>query len=381
MKKRRFFAFLLIILLLLAPTLSANAAVECSARGAVVMEATSGVTLYEKNGDLPLPEASTTKIMTALLVLERADLSATVTVSERAASVEGSQLGLTAGEELSVRDLLYVLMMKSGNDAAVALAEGVCGTEEKFVEKMNEKAAALGLTNTVFRNSHGLPAEGHQTTARELAELTAVALENEDFRNLVSTQRARLTYKDMIIANSNKLLYTCDGVFGVKTGYTKAAGRCLVSAAERKGVTLICVTLNDGNDWQDHADLYDACFGRVSRKEVISQGAYRTSVPLLSGEEPAPLRNSLPLTCITVDGVPLPYKEEVHTVPMLFAPVEEGVTLGEIRLVSARGRRVDRSPLNTLRAVEQKKEERTFFGSFPLKLRKLWRAITSGTAS
>jgi len=378
--KKRLCGLMLIFLLLFSPQ-PARAVTGCFAKGAAVIEASSGTVLYEKNGNLPLPEASTTKIMTALLTLELTDPQTRITVSPRAAAVEGSQLGLTAGEELTVSDLLHVLMLKSGNDAAVALAEGVCGSEEKFVEKMNEKATFLGLKNTHFENPHGLPAEGHRTTARELAELTAVALENEAFRALVSTQRARLEYKDLIITNSNKLLYTCQGVFGVKTGYTKAAGRCLVSAAERKGVTLICVTLNDGNDWQDHADLYDACFARVSRKEVIPQGGFHSTVPILSGDGDAPVNNSVSLTCVTLDGAPLPYEIRTNTVPMLFAPVDEGRTLGEVQLVSSRGRTVDRSALNTVRQISIKKEERTFSGSFPIKMRKLWKALTSGIAS
>ncbi|MBO5222422.1 MAG: D-alanyl-D-alanine carboxypeptidase [Clostridia bacterium] len=378
---KRWICVLLSLLFLPAVPLSVAGSVTCSARGAVVLEAASGIALYEKNADLQLPEASTTKIMTALLVLERADPTQKIKVSAKAAAVEGSQLGLTAGEELSVADLLYVLMMKSGNDAAVALAEGIGGSEERFVAMMNERAEKMGLKNTCFRNPHGLPDEEHYTTARDLGELTAAALENPKFRALVSTRQARLEYKDMIITNSNKLLYTCDGVFGVKTGFTKAAGRCLVSAAERQGVTLICVTLNDGNDWDDHATLYDACFARVSRREVVVQGTHRCSVPVLGGEGAAVLKNSLSLTCVTVDGIPVPYSLQEKTLPMLFAPVEECRTLGYLVLLSDKGRVLDSSPLNTIQRVEQKKEERTFAGSFLLKLRKLWRTLTSEIAS
>ena len=377
---KRIFALLLTILLLTVLTPSFSAEISCSAKGAVVMEACSEKTLFEQNADLPLPEASTTKIMTALLVLESVSPNCRFRVSAKAATVEGSQLGLKAGEELSVRDLLYVLMMKSGNDAAVALAEGVSETEAAFVEKMNEKAAEMGLTQTHFKNPHGLPAEGHQTTARELAVLTAEALENPDFRELVSTQTARLEYKDMILSNSNKLLYTCQGVFGVKTGFTKKAGRCLVSAAERNGVVLICVTLNDGNDWEDHTNLYDACFARVSRRSVIGQGEYHYTVPVLGGDVNAVLRNTLPLTSVFVDDFPIDTLLIPQAIPMVFAPVEGNVTLGYLSLVSEKGREIDRVPLNTVTKVEQKKEERTFGGTFLLKLRKLWRAFTSKTA-
>lgn len=353
---------------------------DCSANAAVVMEQTTETVLYEKNADEKLPQASTTKIMTALLVLSLAAPEDNITVSPSAAAVEGSQLGLAEGDTLSVRDLLYVLMLKSGNDAAEALAEGLCGSVNAFVEKMNETARELGLSNTLFQNPHGLPAENHYTTARDLARLTAAALESEEFCKIVSTKQAKLTYKNMVISNSNRLLGTCDGVFGVKTGFTKKAGRCLVTAAERKGVRLICVTLNDGNDWQDHSNLYDACFERVDRCEIVPTQGYGGIVSVLGGDGNATVKNSLPLTTVTVDGQPLPYTLIPQTVPRLFAPVERGKTLGYLQAVSSVGRVFSSSPLNATHTVLQKKEERTFHGSFPVKLRKLFRALISGIA-
>ncbi len=376
---KRFFILLMTGVLFLPLFAFPTRATDCSARGAVVMEAVSGTVLYEKNGDLRLPEASTTKIMTALLVLEQADPEAEVTVSPQAAAVEGSQLGLTAGEKLTVADLLYILMLKSGNDAAHALAEGVGGSVARFVEMMNEKAEALGLQNTLFQNPHGLPHENHYTTARDLATLTAVALQNPEFCKIVSAEKKKLTYKNTVIANSNKLLGTCEGVFGVKTGFTKKAGRCLVTAAERKGVTLICVTLNDGNDWADHAALYDACFARVEPVEVVPAKGYADRVPVLGGD-PALITNSLPLYGLSVDGQILPYLLEKTTLPRLFPPVEQHQTLGYLKAVSPTGRAFSLSPLNAKERVEQKKEERTVLGSFFLKLRKLWRCFTSKTA-
>ncbi len=353
---------------------------NCSAKAAVVMEQTTETVLYEKSADEKLPQASTTKIMTALLVLRLAAPEDKITVSPSAASVEGSQLGLAEGDTLSVRDLLYVLMLKSGNDAAEALAEGLCGSVNAFVEKMNETARELGLKNTLFQNPHGLPAENHYTTARDLARLTAAALESEEFCKIVSTKQAKLTYKNMVISNSNRLLGICDGVFGVKTGFTKKAGRCLVTAAERKGVRLICVTLNDGNDWQDHAHLYDTCFERVDRCEIVPAQGYGGIVSVLGGDGDATVKNSLPLTAITVDGQPLPYTLMPKTIPRLFAPVERGKTLGYLQAVSSIGRVFSSSPLNVTHTVLQKKEERTFRGSFPVKLRKLFRALISEIA-
>ena len=373
---KRWICLGLSFLLAAAIPLSARGEEACSAKAAIVTEAVSGTALYEKNADLRLPEASTTKIMTALIALEESTLTHRITVSPKAAAVEGSQLGLTAGAELSVSDLLYVLMMKSGNDAAVALAEGICGSEEAFVERMNRRAEELGLKNTRFENPHGLPAEGHYTTARDLAELTAAALENEAFRKLVSTERTRLEYQNKVLTNSNKLLSTCEGIFGVKTGFTKKAGRCLVTAAERRGITLICVTLNDPDDWKDHATLYDLCYQRVERQSVLAPGEYPGLVPVLGGDQ-GKVSNALPLTCITVDGAPIPYRISSHTVPRLFAPMEAGRTVGEVKVLSDTGRCFSRSPLNLSYAVSIKKEKRTFPGSFLLKLRKLFRALTS----
>ena len=235
---KRIFPWILAFLFLLSPApLSAKG--TCSAKAAVVLEAASGTALYEKNADLQLPQASTTKIMTALLALEHTTPDQRFSVSALAAATEGSQMGLTEGETLSVRDLLYILMLKSGNDAAVVLAEGIGGSVEKFTALMNEKAEELHLNNTRFQNPHGLPHDQHYTTARDLAELTAVALENQRFRSLVSTKTVTLEYKHRVITNSNKILGH-EGIFGVKTGFTKVAGRCLVTAAEQKGVRLVC---------------------------------------------------------------------------------------------------------------------------------------------
>lgn len=377
--KRTLCAILVFSLLLPIPSLVSDAA--CTAKGAIVLEAGSEYVLYEKNADLPLPQASTTKIMTALLILEREDPNRLVRISAGAACVEGSQMELRAGEEVSVRDLLYMLMLRSGNDAAVALAEACCGTQEAFVREMNEKAAALGLHETQFRNPHGLPDGGHYTTARDLARLTAAALENESFRALVSTKKVTLSYKSLTLTNSNRLLTSCPGAIGVKTGYTKAAGRCLVSAAERNGATLICVTLNDPNDWQDHQSLYDQAFSRIGTYEVCAEQALSCGVPVLGGETKALLGNTQALRYLTVDGSPLPVRVEYRTVPMLFAPVGEGTVAGRAVLVTRTGRTVASAPMAVRDGVAQKKEERTRFGSFLLHARRMVRALTSGIAS
>ncbi len=372
---------ILLILTLSIPfrSITSKGETVCSAKSAIVMESTSEEVLFEKNADQPLPQASTTKIMTALVVLESVETTQILTVSEKAAAVEGSQLGLCAGDRVSVSDLLYILMLKSGNDAAEALAEGVAGSVSGFVEKMNRKAEGMGLKNTRFENPHGLPAEGHYTTARDLARLTAAALENPQFRAIVSTKQITLTYKNAVLSNSNKLLDSCPGIFGVKTGFTKKAGRCLVSAAERNGVSLICVTLNDPNDWQDHAALYEDSFSRVERRLILAEQEYAGIVPVL-GATGVTVRNSLPLSVVTVDGEAIAYTLVPKTVPRIFPPVAKGRTLGYLQAVAQTGRVFSSTPLNTVTAIEQEKEERTYFSSFLLQLRKLWRALTSKTA-
>ena len=199
--------------------------------------------------------------MTAIIAIEEADPEKVCTVSERAANEGGSQLGLIKGEKIKMKDLLSMLMLRSANDAAVVIAENVAGSSEKFAEKMNEKAAALGLTSTHFVNPNGMPADGHYTTAK----IAVYALDNTAFRNLVSSKSRHLEYGNITITNSNRLLSSYDGAIGVKTGFTKAAGRCLVSAAERDGTVLVNVTLNDPNDWRDHAAMLDYGFSKYER--------------------------------------------------------------------------------------------------------------------
>ena len=230
-----------------------------SARSAIVLDGLTGETLLEQNADETLPMASTTKIMTALTAIELGDIDRVYTVKPAYTAVEGSSMYLETGETLSIRDTLYGLMLMSGNDAALAIA-GEYGGEEAFVAAMNEKAAALGLWHTHFDNPNGLDGPTHYTTARELAKLAAYAMENETFREIVSTRTYTSGTRTMV--NHNKLLRLYEGAVGVKTGFTKKSGRCLVSAAERNGRRLIAVTLNAPDDWNDHMEMLDDGFAQ-----------------------------------------------------------------------------------------------------------------------
>ena len=234
-----------------------------SASSAVVIDARSGEVLFEKNADTNKGMASTTKIMTAIVALENGNAKDIVKVSGKAASVEGSSMYLKAGERISLENLIYGLMLVSGNDAATAIAEHIAGDEEKFAKLMNKKAKEIGAINTHFTNPHGLSDDEHYTTAKDLAKITAYGLKNPVFAQIVKTVSKTVEREELgktVLVNHNKLLKTYDGCIGVKTGFTKATGRCLVSATERDGIKLVCVTLNAGDDWNDHKKMCDDVF-------------------------------------------------------------------------------------------------------------------------
>lgn len=297
-----------------------------SAQSAVVIDTDTGEVRYEHNADAVLPMASTTKIMTAIVAIEQGDIDRTYTVKPEYTQTEGSSMYLTPGETVSIRDTLYGLMLMSGNDAALAIA-GECGGQEAFVQAMNDKAEALGLTNTHFENPNGLDGDTHHTTARELAELTAYALQNPDFREIVSTKNITCAGRTMV--NHNKMLSLYKGAIGVKTGYTKKCGRCLVSAAERNGRTLIAVTLDDPDDWNDHCTMLDEAFAQYSPVtlheagdtvgKVTVEGGTAQSVPLIAGHE---------VTAYLAPGEQV--TDSLRGRPFVYATVAGGDYYGEI---------------------------------------------------
>ncbi len=251
-------------------------ALEVSATAAVLMDADMGQVLYEKNGDRQMLIASTTKIMTALVVLEHAAPDDVITVTPDHMA-EGSSMYLKAGETVRVEELLYGLLLCSGNDAALALTE-CAGGLTPFVALMNEKAAALGMARTSFANPNGLDADGHYSTARDMAVLAAAAMENPTFRRICSSRSVTIGQRTM--ENHNRLLRQMEGCVGLKTGYTQAAGRTLVSCTEREGCRLVAVTLQDGNDWADHAALYDYGFRLTAPRRGAQTALLRLREPL-----------------------------------------------------------------------------------------------------
>ena len=263
--KKRLLSCLLAALLLVTLAPVPAKAVDTSATAAYMVDANTGRVFYEKNPDKQMLIASTTKIMTALVAVRRGNLADVVTVSKYAANTEGSSMNLKAGEKLTLEALLYGLLMRSGNDAAVAIAQHVGGSEAAFVAWMNATAKELGMTNSSFANPHGLNKTGHYSTARDMATLAKAAMENETVRRITSTKK--ITIGGRTMENQNKLLGLVEGCIGLKTGWTRAAGRTLVSCAERNGHRLICVTLQDGNDWVDHQTLYKYAFGIYQQED------------------------------------------------------------------------------------------------------------------
>nr|WP_326213310.1 D-alanyl-D-alanine carboxypeptidase family protein [uncultured Oscillibacter sp.] len=260
-------------------------AVEVSASAAVLMDMDSGRVLYERNAGARMLIASTTKILTALVAIRDGNLSDTVKVSREAAYTEGSSMYLKEGEELTLETLLYGLLLCSGNDAAVAVAEHVGGSVEGFVERMNETALELGMEDSSFANPNGLDDEEHYSTAYDMALLARAAMGNETLVRIASTRTATIGGRTM--TNHNKLLRYMDGCLGLKTGYTRAAGRTLVSCAERNGQRLIAVTLQDGNDWADHQSLYDYGFSAYPAKRMAQLGhevAEEAGIPLIAAD-------------------------------------------------------------------------------------------------
>ena len=310
--------------------------IESSARSAILIERETGKVLLSHNAHEKLPMASTTKVMTALMTLEYGGLDEVVTVGRNAYGVPGTSIYLNLGEKITLRDLLYGLMLASGNDAAVAIAEHIGGNVETFCRMMTERAAQLGCTDTVFLTPHGLPKEGHFTTAHDLALIAQEAMKHDLFREIVSTRRASIPWEgrsyQRILNNKNKLLSTYEGATGIKTGYTKAAGRCLVFGAKRDGIEVIGVVLRCSDWFDEAARLMDAAFDRYEMFTAFEEGETVRVLPVEEGKQET--------VCILCGGS-LAAAVPKGTIPVLefdlpetvLAGQEEGSVVGEVRLV------------------------------------------------
>lgn len=300
-----------------------------SAEKAIVIDADTGRVLFEKNAGSKSLIASTTKIMTALLVCEQCNVLDRVSIPKEAVGIEGSSMYLQEGEILTVQDLLYGLMLRSGNDAAVALAIYCGGTLEGFVALMNDKARQLGLQTTHFQNPHGLDGTHHYSSAEDLAILSSYAMKNPIFAQTVSTKSVQVGKRTL--TNHNKLLWRMDGADGVKTGYTKAAGRILVSSASRSGRRLVAVTINAPDDWDDHITLINKAFLNYKQKTLIRAGELMGYCDVFEGRD-----NQVSLIAMEQFDYALLQDEEVYmdlqTIASVKAPILCGQYAGEVNI-------------------------------------------------
>lgn len=314
---------------------TAQAETSVSAQSAIVIEATTGRVLYEKNAYQKLPMASTTKIMTAVLTIENCDLDETVTVGKNASGIEGSSIWLAVGEKMKVSELLFGMMLASGNDAAMALAEHVAGSKEEFAAMMNAKAKELGAYNTNFMNPNGLPNDNHYSTAYDMALISAYAMSLPYFCEVVKTQYKTLPWEghewERVVKNKNKILWQYEGGNGIKTGYTKAAGRCLCAAAIREDMQLVSVVLNAPDMFGDTMDLLTSGFDGFDNMCILEEGEFIGTVEVNQGTE-----ESFDVYTQGSSYFPLTEEEQgmlekrVFLEPVLNAPVKKGQTVGYV---------------------------------------------------
>ena len=321
----------------LLPSSASAEEVGTSASACVIIDELSGRVLLSHNAETPLPMASTTKVMTALLALELGDLDAPVTCSRNAFGVPGTSIYLSEGETLTLREMLYGLMLASGNDAATAIAEHIGGTVEAFCAMMTARATELGCRKTVFLTPHGLPCEGHYTTAHDLALIAREAMQHAEFREIVGTSRATIPWEgrgyDRVLNNKNRLLTTYEGATGIKTGYTKKAGRCLVFGAERHGMRIIGVVLNCPDWFDEAARLMDMAFERYEAVTMLEAGDVIAALEVgHSNGAAVDAILSADLKGVVAKGT-IP-QVEIDLPDVLEAPVSAGQVLGKAQLVA-----------------------------------------------
>lgn len=335
-------------------------AYNTSALSAVVIDGNTGEILYSQNCDVRLPMASTTKIMTALLLCELGgDLTKQITTAREMVTVEGSSMGLLAGDIVSYRDLLYGMMLASGNDAANTTAIAIAGSISAFVDLMNERAKQMGLVNTNFVTPSGLDAQEHYTTAYELAIITKNALNNQEFSKAVAAQSARLCYGNppynRTLTNHNKLLKMYDDIVGVKTGFTKKSGRCLVSASRKDGKFVIAVTLNDKNDWADHRNLLDVGLSLIENKQLSS----KQNEVLINTVDDNKVEVAIPSASMYIaEKAEVDYYIKLPT--FLYLPIKKGQQVGSI-IYSSNGKQLKELPIVCEDNIENKQNKVNLF--------------------
>ena len=346
-------------------------ALSLSAQSAVLIDARDGRVLYEKDADTPRPMASTTKIMTAVVALESCNVNEIIEIADEAVGVEGSSIYLQKGERMTLLELLYALLLQSANDAAVAIAVGVGGSVGNFADMMNEKAMSLGLTSTHFENPNGLDADGHVTTARELALLTAYALKNPTFAEIVATYKRKISGPDgtvRLVVNHNKLLNMYDGCVGVKTGFTKKSGRCLVSAACRESLTLVSVTLSAPDDWRDHTAMLNYGYENYCCEILCDEGGFIEALPVVGGVQDSLLCANCDYVAATLPRDHGEITVDVQLPQMIYAPVSAGDIVGHVTY-KCDGKVIGETDIKAAYNIEQIRYKKNFW-------QKVWDFIT-----
>ncbi|SEF74986.1 D-alanyl-D-alanine carboxypeptidase (penicillin-binding protein 5/6) [Caloramator fervidus] len=357
MKKRLLCSLILIFVFVTCIAFSKERQLNLNCIAATIIDQDSGRILYSKNGNKILPMASTTKIMTAIVALERGNIKDIVTISKKAASTPGSSAGLKAGDKVTLEELLYGLMLKSGNDAAVAIAEHIGGNVQNFVRMMNDKAVELGALHTSFITPHGLDADDHFTTANDLARITAYAMKNEMFAKIVSTKEIssgitgpfKYSYN-----NINKFLFRVENSDGVKTGYTGNAGKCLVASVKHKFGRFICVILNSSDRWEDAENLVQYALKKYNFIKVFDKTEIVKSIPVYGGNQKniyAQTKSELYIPILPEEKDKI--KVEVYVPSVVFAPISKGEIVGNI-VVKLDGSIIAKYPVVSDREVKRK---------------------------
>ena len=367
MKKTLPLLLLLALFLFPSPLTFLAAATEVpfvSAECAALYDAQNRAPLYGKNQKKRHPMASTTKIMTALVAIEQLPLDTVITVPCEAVGIEGSSVYLQEGERYTLEALLYALLLQSANDAAVTIAYAIGGDVDGFSAMMNDRAAALGLSDTHFDNPHGLDSQTHYTTAADLAVMACELLEDPDLYQIVSTRRYIFTDLDgssaRTLINHNKMLMLYDGAVGVKTGYTKKCGRCLVSAAKRDDLLLVAVTLDAPSDWADHTKLLDMGFATYESRLIAAPHTLSLTVPLLNTDRVATVSNQEEIRLVMRRGDPAP-SQMLDILPLPVAPLKKGAVAGTVIYRTADGRTAS-SPLVFTEDIFAPKDKKGWFG-------------------
>ena len=355
--EKRIIVFLTALIISLSLFVPVCSAVDVSAQSAVLMCVNNAKVLFSRNADMKLSMASTTKIMTSLIALEAATPEREITVTKEMVSVEGTSMGLMPDDSVSLKELVYGMLLQSGNDAANTVAYAIGGSPEGFAELMNKRSDEIGMKNTSFVTASGLDDEDHYSTAYDMALLASECIKNPEFVSICSQKTARLTYGNppysRMLTNHNKLLWMHSDVIGIKTGFTKKSGRCLVSAAKRGGVTLVAVTLNAPDDWNDHLSMIEYGFSQckgvkincdLSNVMLNVAGGVKKQIPVELSSNPE-----------WIDGEQCFVKFLIK--PMVYAPVQKGDIVGTAVFINQSGDVISETPLMACEDVEFKKSE------------------------